>query len=322
MQISEEQRKRTLLHGLIIELSKSQNLLKSHKNKEKYYKRLESIYYNSEADNFRHYYSDIFAWLTVINSEPGIGDLDILTQNIQVIKDDYRPIRKDNNGKIIDVSKEIAKLYDHTNLEIARINYTKTITDETNTELAKVRGMIDNVQKRMVEEEKAQENADKSIKETSAKLKEEIRESQKKMQNEYITILGIFASIVIAFTSGMAFSVSVFENIEKASAYRLLGIILILGLFLFNLLWLLIDFLREINGKTIRRWWVVIAIDSILALGLILTFAAYKGHWLEERYNLTEQQNQNSHIEHIDEETLDGLEKPIEASTIEPITVD
>ena len=31
-------------------------------------------------------------------------------------------------------------------------------------------------------------------------LSDEIKEGQKKMQNEYITILGIFAAIVLAFT--------------------------------------------------------------------------------------------------------------------------
>lgn len=80
-------------------------------------------------------------------------------------------------------------------------------------------------------------------------MKAEVRENQKKMQSEYVTILGIFASIVLAFTGGMTFSSSVLENIDKASIYRIILVISFLGFIIFNILWMLIHFLRDINEK-------------------------------------------------------------------------
>ena len=97
--------------------------------------RFEDIYYNyNRNEKFRHYYSDIFSTLTLIDGDSSIGSLDILAQNIQTIKDGYIPKNTDENGNAIDISKEIVKLYDHTNLDIARINYTKTMTNETKSE--------------------------------------------------------------------------------------------------------------------------------------------------------------------------------------------
>ncbi|WQW10687.1 hypothetical protein KVK65_07000 [Helicobacter pylori] len=44
------------------------------------------------------------------------------------------------------------------------------------------------------------------------KLSEELN----KQQTQYITILGIFASIVLTFVGGLAFSTSVLSNIDKS----------------------------------------------------------------------------------------------------------
>lgn len=283
MRILNEQEKRELLQEILIELSKSQDVLKDSKSRSDYFLRLESIYFNTDSENFRHYYSDIFACLTLIEGDSSIGNLDILAQNMQTIKNGYVPQNKDDHNELIDISKEIIKLYDHTNLDISRINYTKRISDETLSELAKARSIVDNLQQHLKESEREHTKVTQHLNSESQKLKEEVRDGQKKMQNEYITILGIFASIVLSFTGGMSFSSSVLENIHKASIYRLLTISLILGLVLFNLIWLLIDFIRDINGKSIRKWWFIIVVNIFLNLGLLFSFISYKNHWLENK---------------------------------------
>lgn len=85
-----EQQKRDALTDLLIELSSAQDLLKDNRKRSDYYRKLESIYYDADTDNFRHYYSDIFAALTFIDSSTSNGNLDILAQNMQGIKDGYR----------------------------------------------------------------------------------------------------------------------------------------------------------------------------------------------------------------------------------------
>ena len=288
MRILNEQEKRDLLQEILIELSHSQDVLKDSKARSDYFLRLESIYFNLDNDNFRHYYSDIFACLTLIEGDPSIGNLDILAQNMQTIKDGYVAKNRDDHNELIDISKEIIKLYDHTNLDISRINYTKRISGETLSELTKAKIVIENLQNQLKKSEQEREKATEHLNSESQKLKDEVRDGQKKMQNEYITILGIFAAIVLAFTGGMSFSSSVLENIHKASPYRLLAISLILGLILFNLVWLLIDFLRDINGKSIRKWWLVIAVNILLISGLVFSFVSYNNHWLENKPNTNE----------------------------------
>ena len=153
MRISDEQERRTSFSKILMELAKSQELLKDNKAKSRIYKELENIYYKCNKDNFRHFYSDIFAILTIIDGDSELGSLDVLAQNIAAIKAGYSPLNKDKNDNIIDISKEINKLYDHTNLDIARINYTKTMTNNTISEIQKCKNLISELQTKIKDEE-------------------------------------------------------------------------------------------------------------------------------------------------------------------------
>ena len=299
MQILNEQEKRDSLRQLLMDLSKSQDVLKDRKDRRDYYLRLEAIYYNTDSDNYRHFYSDIFACLSLIDADDSLGNLDILAQNMEAIKEGYIPINRDeaHNNELIDIRKEIIKLYDHTNLDISRINYTKRMAGETQSELARAKVLIEDLKNKLAESDVARAEAVNHLNTESSKLKEEVRDGQKKMQNEYITILGIFAAIVLAFTGGMTFSSSVLENMDKASIYRMITIVLILGLVLSNLIWLLIDFLRDINGKSIRKWWLIAITDVVLLLGLLLTFLSYKNHWLDVSPRASISTEAEQHIE-------------------------
>lgn len=308
MRILNEQEKRDLLQQILRELSKSQDVLKDSKNRVEYFLRLESIYYNTDSDNFRHYYSDIFACLTLIDGDSEIGNLDILAQNMQTIKDGYLPKNLDDHGSLIDISKEILKLYDHTNLDISRINYTKRMAGETLSELAKAKLLINDLQEELQKSEQDREKAIESLKTESKKLKDEVREGQQKMQNEYITILGIFAAIVLAFTGGLTFSTSVLENIDKVSTYRLIAIVLVLALVFYNIVWLLIDFLRDINGKTIRKWWIVLLVNGLIILGFLLSILAYKNRWFDRDSVSSKEETQIVNVLEDDKSSSGGTE--------------
>lgn len=49
------------LRSLLFELSKSQMILKTKREKSEIYKKLEHIYYYSKEEKYRHFYSDIYA---------------------------------------------------------------------------------------------------------------------------------------------------------------------------------------------------------------------------------------------------------------------
>lgn len=215
MIVFDEQKKREELNQLIYDLAKNQEVLKETKDRVLYFKRLENIYHKKDDDNFRHYYSDIFACLTQIDADPEKGSIEVLAENMQIIKDGYMgDVNNDTSGNPINITQEIIKLYDHINLDISRLNYTKRITSDTQAELSKTKLLIDQLQFQIEESKVFSEDTNKEFSEKAEKLSEEIKTGQKKMQNEYITILGIFAAIVLAFTGGMMFSSSVLENLH------------------------------------------------------------------------------------------------------------
>ena len=85
-------------------------------------------------------------------------------------------------------------------------------------------------------------------------MKDEIEEFHKEIkgiQKEYITILGIFAAIMLAFVGAFTFSTSVLNNLGKADTLELVAVALVIGLVFVLLISILIDFLRDINDKVI-----------------------------------------------------------------------
>lgn len=218
--------KQSALNKLLFELAKSQMALKKPRDKSKVYISLEDIYCTKEKGNdFRHYYSEIFSTLSQIDSDPELGDLETLAQNMYEIKNGYRPmnrISKDCKG-CIDISPQIIKLFDHVNLDIARIQYMKKIelqTLESKEELSHVLSSAN-----------------------------ELKQSVGNMQKEYITILGIFSSIVLAFVGGITFSSSVLENIANSSTYRTLAVVVLLGFVFLNTINILVQFIMALNNK-------------------------------------------------------------------------
>lgn len=292
MIVLDEQEKRDELEYLLYDLASDINVLQDKKNRADCFRRLESIYYKTDEDNFRHFYSDLFSCLTVIDGNPNIGNIDILAENMKIVKDGYKPnMNYDINGNPIDISKEIIKLYDHINLDVGRLNYTHRITQDTEAELAKARLLIEELKKQVEESKKQTDQYFTDFDMKANTLSEEIQTSQKKMQNEYITILGIFAAIVLAFTGGMSFTSSVLENLHKSSIYRIIFVSLIIGCILFNLIWLLIDFIRNVNEKTIRKVWMF-WFFNILFIGLmVLTGFAYKYDWMSREENINQKIN-------------------------------
>lgn len=198
----------TSLHKILTELA-DQNTRLNETQATWYLSRLKELYQNG----FRHHYSGIYGVITRIDAEDQ-QDLEILQRNIQTIYDKSLEVSSDEDFKA-----RLEKLYDHINLDIARIAYAKEIN-------------------------RRQEDRDRTTRVELTKLAERAQG----MQRDYITILGIFASIIITFVAGIGVSGSVLNNIDKVSIYRLTFVILLLALFLSNLLNLLLNFIKHVRG--------------------------------------------------------------------------
>ena len=237
MILTNESELRKEFKNILFDLAKSQDLFKDPNKKREFYIRLEDLYYRSEISGrkFRHFYSDIFSVLSNIVSGEKEGDIDVLGQNLSEIRKGYQSINKDADTSI-NIKDKIDKLYDHVNLDIARLNYSKKSDVElTNEEKIKeLHSKLNQINNQLNNVSDKANDVEKDLKET---------------QKEHITILGIFSSVVLTFVSGIIFSTSVLQNIDKVSIYRLLLIVDVLALSLSNAMYYLMRFICLINDK-------------------------------------------------------------------------
>ena len=212
---------------------------------------------------YRHEYSRIFGKMKELkDSNPNC--LEILGQNIGLV---YEKIQKDP-----DINEEFfkccLKLYDHINLEIARMNYVDNITREIQKSTSKLNQNI------------------KEIKDTSDSITNEIEDTKQeakklrskldKAQQETITILGIFSAVVLAFMGGMSFSSSVLESMYLSNVYKVSFICLLIGLVLANLIYVLFTFIMHINKDRPFKWnRVIIVLDLILIGFMVVDLVAW-----------------------------------------------
>ncbi len=163
---------------------------------------------------YRHKYSKITT--IILNSTRDREQAFMtLTQNIRTLKEIQ------DNKEVESIKPKLEKLYDHMNLECIRLQ-------DFDEKMSRVKDVSIKL-----------EDLNKNYK----KLSEELN----KQQTQYITILGIFASIVLTFVGGLAFSTSVLSNIDKANAYRLVLVMTFIALFFGNILYLLFSFLSKIS---------------------------------------------------------------------------
>ena len=150
----DETQKRQELKKILKELAFSEVELKDDNKLESIYSRLENMYWNdenSENNGFRHFYSDIFSTLSEIKTNPALGNIDVVGSNLSLIRERYNAKNKDKNEKLIDVSENIKKLFDHVNLDIARLNYQdsrllqREIVDEFNKKTSEANTKIENL---------------------------------------------------------------------------------------------------------------------------------------------------------------------------------
>ncbi|WP_149710765.1 hypothetical protein [Campylobacter concisus] len=221
---------------------------------------LENIYLNT---HYRHAYSTITKYVVsqkakcLENKKEEIEEdiLQTMSFNIENIFEKIILNYKENvNNSKGDKAKhnfieKVFKLKDHINLEIFRLQDIIQSESEYRQKIAQTEGTISELRK---EGDKIKENIEELAKKADG-IKESIGESKnnlKDIQREYITILGIFASIIIAFVATLSFSTSVLQNIDKPNTFKLVAIICFLSIFIVNILNLLFNFIREIHfGK-------------------------------------------------------------------------
>lgn len=144
----------------------------------------------------------------------------------------------DNNEVNDDCRKMIVKIYDHFQLALHQIEN------------------VNNIFANSIEE--AKENLQKQI---------------KGVEKEYISILGIFAAIVLAFVGGITFSTSVLQNISAVSVFRLLLVVDFLAFVLINVIYILVKFIFTINEKNAKLFNIKSLNIACLVIAIIIVIS-------------------------------------------------
>lgn len=279
-------------------------LVSSEADCEEICKDLDKIYLNEDGslnEQFRHEYSSVSGKIKELNEIEVGGEkvyaLEFLLENINSV---YDYACKEQKKYL----KNLFKLKDHIGLEAGRISLVEQLKWQiaTGKETIEVQlNRMDDFAKdigRQINDSteligglrEAQKVNEENIEKSKANLDELITLSKKmkkkveSVHRDSITILGIFASIVLTFSGGMIFSTSVLENIGNASAYRIIIIALIIGFVLVNSIIALIMYIgkivrvkKEKKGikETIKENVFWITINAIIVALIILTYIGW-----------------------------------------------
>lgn len=137
-----------------------------------------------------------------------------------------------------DCRKMVVKIYDHSQLALYQIENVKNIFANS------IEGAKENLQNQI-----------------------------KSIEREYITILGIFASIVLAFVGGSTYSTSVLQNISSVSIFRLLLLADFLAFVLLNVIYILVKFIFTINEKDAKVFNISVLNGACLFIGIIIVIS-------------------------------------------------
>lgn len=178
---------------------------------------LEQIY--SDKD-YRHRYSDIFATLSrIIDNEDNKSILQMWLEKIKTMDFDE------------EIKPKINKFYDHILLDINRVDYITNLTInaklEYERELSKAKAELDEL----------------------AEVQKKVEQKLQKSQLEVITILGIFAGIIVTFNSGISFITSSFSALKEVPFLKLSVMICFSGIVIISILYVLFDLIATINNN-------------------------------------------------------------------------
>ena len=293
----------------LYDIAVDQNYLEDDSRRLEIYKRLESIYeILPDGREFRHYYSDIFSVLTDIFKNPEKGNIDIIGQNLQIIKDGYEKVEKD-------VSEKINKLFDHVNLEMSRILFSESRYRDVSSETAvqEMNSRVSGIEEKINQADEKINQAETKINQAKGKI-EETTKAMDKQQREYISILGIFASIVLSFTAGISFSSSVFGSINDASIYRLLLVACILGIIIISILYGLFYYIDRLAIRETKKTLRPLIVSYVVLIAIIgITVIAWQLGWVEKRNSIITENEKKKTI--TSERTIE--EAVTEGSSIE-----
>ncbi len=235
--------------------------------------------------NERHSYAEITEF--ILSQDGGLEYIYKFMPILEKVKDDFKEV--DREGMYL----KLLKLIDHINLEIIRISYIEKNTAESirqqyidlnNEQSSNILTMYEEVCKQVSSTQEIvdtasiqQKNIEEDLNDIEKKMEhitktaKDAENTVKNAQKESVTLLGIFAAIVLSFTGGMAFSSSVLANMDKLPLYDVVLVALFVGVVLFNVISVLLYTIKSIHEKTCKHNYVIYFAGNILFVLIIIS---------------------------------------------------
>ena len=225
MLIEESQRRQNELKQYIFEMS---DRLMEDSDLRKMAIQLKTLY----SSGFRHSYSEFFPCIVEISKDDNVHNLEYLSNNLVALQFFVEKDYLDGNKEFSSLHIPLTKLIDHLNLEIARYN-SYSISEQ------KVKDL-----------EKRNSTLQSDLKQATEQL-EAARKQVSSVQAELITVLSIFAAIVLAFSGGINYMGTALTGMAEASLFKSILFVSLCGVVLFNTIFMLMYFIAKITGRSI-----------------------------------------------------------------------
>lgn len=194
---------------------------------------------NIYSGEFRHDYSDFLKLIGQIDKDPKNKSFDFLQSNLEMIK-----TAAHNSKSTPDlVCKSILKLCDHINLEIIRHQANQLI-------YTKLENKTNEAKQQLLEYQTLYTDVKNELEASKSKL-DEANHKISRMQGESIAIISIFLAFTLAFTGGLSYISSAISSLATAPIERIITIVILCGLIVFNTMYTLLHIVSRLIGKQI-----------------------------------------------------------------------
>lgn len=198
---------------------------------ENYVNKFREIY----QGEYRHDYSIFFPLLSKIEKNEKKESILILNENLVQLRSYIdRKFCEPVNGAYNKNVRQIVKLLDHLNLESSRLD----VNSANKNQIRDLKNQLETTQTKL-------ENAQKKLVKASKKATS--------MQTELISILSIFSAVILVFFVDTQSITSAMISMQNSSIFRVVLVLSICGLLLFNGLFLLFQFISYLITKNSDR---------------------------------------------------------------------
>lgn len=190
--------------------------------------KFEEIY----RDEYRHKYSQILNFLMKVEAE----SLDYLASNMDILKEDI-------SKGTYEFKKSFLKLYDHVMLEIVRIRLYNNYSERENL----IEDKLNTAKNEFEYHSNVWNNLQAEVYTNIGKVNEQFKNSNA----QFISILGVFSAVVMVFFGGQNIIGNILSTINKCSIMKVVFLASLVGLMMFNIIFLLLYFISKIVDKSI-----------------------------------------------------------------------